>query len=124
MKSGKKKINTSFSADLSSNPFDSLNLGNLPQAEKPMEQKATQKKQTQRGRVEVRREKSGRGGKIVTTFKGIHREEAESVLKELKLKCATGGTIKDGILELQGDKRDLAISVLEKIGYKPVRSGG
>jgi translation initiation factor 1 len=124
MKSGKKKIDTSFSADLSTNPFYSLNLGNLPQSEKPIEQKATQKKLPKRGRVEVRREKSGRGGKVVTTFKGINEAETELVLKELKLKCATGGTVKDGILELQGDKRDLAISVLEKMGYKPVRSGG
>src|SRR3954453_17539425 len=78
------------------------------------------------GRVKVRREVAGRRGKAVTTVSGVPLAEAE--LKELagrlKKRCGGGGSVKDGVIELQGDHRPFVIDVLRGEGYDVVPAGG
>lgn len=78
------------------------------------------------GIARVRRESKGRGGKIVTTIAGVLLAEAE--LKELasalKRRCGTGGALKDGIIEIQGDHVQLLLDELSKRGFKAKKSGG
>ncbi len=71
------------------------------------------------GIVRLHRESKGRGGKGVTLIKGIPLAEAElkKLSKELKQICGTGGTVKDGIIEIQGEQRDKLKATLEKKGY-------
>jgi len=78
------------------------------------------------GIVRIRRETSGRKGKGVTTLTGIAKPEKElkDLLKQLKKVCGTGGSVKDGVLEIQGDHRDKLKAVLEKQGYTVKLAGG
>ena len=78
------------------------------------------------GIVRVSRETKGRKGKGVTLISGIplDAEEIKNLGKTLKKKCGTGGTVKDGVIEIQGDHRDLLIPELEKKGWTVKRSGG
>ncbi len=76
--------------------------------------------------VRVQKTKVGKGGKTVTVISGIDLgiEESKKLLKLLKAKCGTGGTIKGELLELQGDKVQSALEILKKEGYEAKRSGG
>lgn len=78
------------------------------------------------GIARVRRETKGRGGKIVTTISGVPL--AEEPLKELasvlKKRCGCGGSLKDGVIEIQGDHVDLLLAELLKRGFKAKKSGG
>src|SRR5690554_1698938 len=78
------------------------------------------------GRVRVRREGVGRTGKGVTLVTGIPMDEKElkAYAKVLKAKCGTGGTVKDGVVEIQGDQRDLLVPLLEQNGWVVKRAGG
>jgi len=78
------------------------------------------------GIVRVRREVKGRRGKAVTTISGVPlpEDELRSLASELKRRCATGGSVKDGVIEIQGDHRDLLIEDLGSRGYSVKRSGG
>lgn len=71
-------------------------------------------------------ERKGRGGKTVTIVQGVmsHPAGREALLKLLKNRLGTGGTIKDEILELQGDCRDQAVTILRELGYQAKKSGG
>jgi translation initiation factor 1 len=77
-------------------------------------------------KVTVRLERKGRGGKSVTVVDGlqIRQKEKEALLKQLKTKLGTGGTVKDASLEIQGDHRDALMVELGKMGYEAKRSGG
>lgn len=77
-------------------------------------------------KVTVRLDRKGRGGKTVTVIDGLQmqRREIEELLKELKAKLGTGGTIKYPSLEIQGDHRDMVMSALKGMGFAPKRSGG
>jgi translation initiation factor 1 len=78
------------------------------------------------GVVRVRRETKGRGGKTVTTVSGVPL--AGSALKELaselKRRCGTGGTLKDGVIEIQGDHRDAIVEAISGRGFTVKRAGG
>lgn len=76
--------------------------------------------------VRVGRETAGRRGKGVTTVFDLpmNEEAMKDLAATLKQKCGTGGTVKDGRVEIQGDHRDRIVSELEKLGYKVKRSGG
>jgi translation initiation factor 1 len=78
------------------------------------------------GTVRIRRETKGRKGKGVTTVSGIELPEAElkALAKQLKQKCSTGGTVKSGVIEIQGDHRDLLKAELEKRGHQVKLAGG
>jgi translation initiation factor 1 len=76
--------------------------------------------------VRVGRETQGRNGKAVTVVSGLPLlpDELKALAKELKQRCGTGGTVKDGVLEIQGDHRDLIVEELARRGYDAKRSGG
>lgn len=76
--------------------------------------------------VRVSRETKGRGGKTATVIKGLAlNSEALVVLaKKLKTSCGSGGAIKEGVIEIQGDHCEKVIALLEKDGIKAKRSGG
>ena len=78
------------------------------------------------GGIRVGRETKGRKGKGVTVITGVPlpREELSVLAKQLKQKCGAGGTVKDGVIEIQGDHRDVVITELQKHGYTAKRSGG
>jgi translation initiation factor 1 len=76
--------------------------------------------------VYVRLDRKGRRGKSVTLIEGLQipARNREDLLRQLKTRLGTGGTDRDGILEIQGDHRDAIMPLLQDIGYKPKRSGG
>jgi translation initiation factor 1 len=77
-------------------------------------------------RVSVGLERKGRGGKSVTLIEGIQMpgKDREALLKQLKTKLGTGGSLKNDILEIQGNHRDTIIALLQDMGYRPKRAGG
>ena len=78
------------------------------------------------GIARIRRETGGRGGKTVTVVSGLNLDEAALVAlsKRLKAACGTGGTVRDDVLELQGDHRDQLAALLAKEGFATRRAGG
>lgn len=78
------------------------------------------------GRVKVRRETAGRRGKTATTVSGVPLDEdgLRELAGRLKKRCGVGGSSKDGIIELQGDHRDVVVEVLRGEGFDVVLAGG
>jgi translation initiation factor 1 len=78
------------------------------------------------GRVKVRRQVAGRRGKAVTTISGVPVDDAglKELAGRLKKRCGVGGSVKDGVIEIQGDHRDLIIQMLGAEGYTAVLAGG
>jgi translation initiation factor 1 len=80
-----------------------------------------------RGRVDITRQTAGRGGKTVTVvsgFIGISQSEKEQLAKKMQRACGAGGTVKDGCIEIQGDKREPVAKILAAAGFRPVFAGG
>lgn len=129
------KIATDGGADLQQNPFASLTglkLPTGPAVAPPRSQPvatplASASARANRGRVDIKRATAGRGGKTVTVvsgFTGIGQPEKESLAKALRAACGSGGTVKDGVIEIQGDQRDKIAAVLATAGFRPVFAGG
>jgi translation initiation factor 1 len=78
------------------------------------------------GVVRVRRETKGRGGKTVTVVTGAPGDETalKALAGELKRRCGSGGTVKEGIIEIQGDFCDLLVAELAGRGFTVKRAGG
>lgn len=78
------------------------------------------------GVVRIQRQTSGRKGKGVCLITGVDGDDAAltALAAELKKKCGCGGSVKDGVIEIQGDKRDLLKSLLEAKGMKVKLAGG
>ncbi|HBH6951023.1 TPA: stress response translation initiation inhibitor YciH [Serratia marcescens] len=78
------------------------------------------------GIVRIQRQTSGRKGKGVCLIAGVDLDDAalDKLAAELKKKCGCGGSVKDGIIEIQGDKRDLLKQLLEAKGMKVKLAGG
>ena len=78
------------------------------------------------GVVRVSRETKGRKGKGVTLITGIPlaAPELKAYAKQLKARCGTGGTVKDGVVEIQGDQRETLIPLLKEKGWTVKRAGG
>jgi translation initiation factor 1 len=78
------------------------------------------------GIVRVSRETKGRKGKGVTLVTGVRlgHDDLAKLAARLKHKCSAGGTVKAGVIEIQGDHRDLLVAELTKQGYTVKRSGG
>lgn len=78
------------------------------------------------GIVRIRRETRGRGGKTVTVILGVPLDEQgiRNLSGELKRRCGTGGTVKDGAIEIQGDHCDLLAADLRTRGFRVKRAGG
>ena len=82
---------------------------------------------TNRGRVDIIRQTAHRGGKGVTlakNFTGIGLAEKQDLAKKMQKACGVGGTVKDGCIEIQGDKREEMKRILTEAGFKPVFAGG
>lgn len=107
------------------NPFGSLSSAGLPPGPPTPAQPEPPRKS--RGRVDVIRNTAGRGGKtvtVVTNFVGIGLPEKEKLAKEMQKTCGVGGTVKEGRIEIQGDKREEVARILTKAGFRPVFAGG
>lgn len=78
------------------------------------------------GNVRVARDTKGRGGKCVTLVRGVALDAAGLVTlgKQLRSACGTGGTVKDGVIEVQGDHCERVMDILTREGYRPKRTGG
>jgi translation initiation factor 1 len=78
------------------------------------------------GIVRVRRETKGRRGKTVTTVEGVplRADELRELAGDLKRRCGSGGALKDGVIEIQGDHCDVLVAELEQRGYRVKRAGG
>lgn len=78
------------------------------------------------GFVRLMRQTKGRNGKGVTLISGLplDGEELQKLAKVLKQKCGCGGSVKDGIVEIQGDQRDMLEQELVSLGYRVKRAGG
>jgi translation initiation factor 1 len=78
------------------------------------------------GIVRVRRESKGRGGKTVTVVSGVPGDDdaLKLIAGELKRRCGTGGTAKDGVIEIQGDHCDLLVAELTRRCFTVKRAGG
>ena len=78
------------------------------------------------GSVRVSRETKGRGGKAVTLVRGLPlpADELAVLGKELRAACGAGGTLKDGVLEVQGDHVERLMALLQQRGWKVKRAGG
>ena len=76
--------------------------------------------------VRVGREVKGRAGKGVTTVTGLPLALAdiESLATQLKKRCGSGGTVREGVIEIQGDHRDVIVAELNKLGWPAKKSGG
>lgn len=82
--------------------------------------------QTLDGIVRIRRETAGRKGKGVTCVAGVPLPDAElkTLLRTLKQHCGTGGTLKEGVIEIQGDQRQRIQALLQAKGFKVKLAGG
>lgn len=118
-------------------PFAALaGLGNLPAgpndpppsaAAIPAPVSRRGQKNLNRGRVDIVRQTAHRGGKAVTVAKnfiGIGLAEKQELAKAMQKACGVGGTVKDGCIEIQGDKREEVKRILTAAGFKPVVAGG
>jgi len=97
-----------------------------PVCNQPVDQcvcKSAGDKTVSRSPVLIRREKKGRRGKTVTTVSGIHHDP-KAVQKELQQLCGAGGTIKNGVIEIQGDHREKIRDYLQQKGYNAKLAGG
>ena len=78
------------------------------------------------GRVRVSCETKGRGGKAVTLVRGLPLDAAalDALGKRLRTACGSGGTAKDGVLEIQGNHVDGVLALLQAEGHRAMRTGG
>ena len=114
------------------NPFAGLSSEGLPsgsQSEAPAHKTASERstRPKDRGRVDILRQTAHRGGKTVTVVKnfvGIGLPEKEKLAKQMQKACGCGGTVKEGRIEIQGDKRDEVARILTEAGFRPVFAGG
>jgi translation initiation factor 1 len=116
------------------NPFTGLSSAGLPAGPDPHSGEAlnppvrsTPAPKKNRGRVDILRQTAHRGGKtvtVVTGFVGIGLPEKESLAKAMQKACGTGGTVKEGRIEIQGDRRAEVARILTEAGFRPVMAGG
>jgi translation initiation factor 1 len=127
-----KRIPTDGGQSFGHNPFDALTSEGLPPGAEsaPVDSgRRTEAKPARknRGRVDIIRQTAGRGGKTVTVVKGfvgIGLPEKEQLAKAMQKACGTGGTVKNGQIEIQGDKRAEVARILSEANFRPVFAGG
>jgi translation initiation factor 1 len=130
--SNPKRILTDSAPIFGHNPFGALTSEGLPPGKEispadssPQQENKPARKN--RGRVDIVRQTAGRGGKTVTVVKnfiGIGLAEKEQLAKAMQKACGTGGTVKDGQIEIQGDKRAEVARILKEANFRPVFAGG
>ncbi|NOZ48672.1 MAG: hypothetical protein GXP37_01335 [Chloroflexi bacterium] len=86
----------------------------------------TRPKSPNDGVIRVFLERKGRGGKSVSVLRGLSGDVSskKELLKALKSQLGTGGSLKDGTIEIQGDHRDRIVALLVKLGHKAKKAGG
>ncbi len=127
-----KRIPTDGGQSFGHNPFEALSSEGLPPAPEtspadPQPQTEAKPARKSRGRVDIIRQTAGRGGKTVTVVKGfvgIGLPEKEQLAKAMQKACGTGGTVKNGQIEIQGDKREEVARILSEANFRPVFAGG
>ena len=127
-----KRILTDGGQSFGHNPFESLSSEGLPPAPESAPAESGPRTESKparknRGRVDIIRQKTGRGGKTVTVVKGfvgIGLPEKEQLAKAMQKACGTGGTVKNGQIEIQGDKREEVARILTEANFRPVFAGG
>jgi translation initiation factor 1 len=107
----------------------STEQGNIcPSCGNPVNQCNCRKKISPAGDANVRvsRETKGRKGKGVTLIKGLDMDTATLALmsKNLKVMCGSGGTVKEGVIEIQGDHIERILDYLKKLGLRAKQAGG
>lgn len=130
--SGANRIPTDSGQGFGHNPFEALTSEGLPPAPESgsgvsVSPAETKPKRKNRGRVDIIRQTAGRGGKTVTVVKdfvGIGLPEKEQLAKAMQKACGTGGTVKNGQIEIQGDKRAEVARILTEANFRPVFAGG
>ena len=92
------------------------------------DQSSTQQTETKKsdGIVRIMRDRKHRGGKTVTVITGVpaSNETITTLAQQLKKLCGSGGTVRDGVIEIQGDHCDKVQAKLSELGYKVKRAGG
>ena len=126
---GNIDIPTDGQQDFGHNPFGGLSNEGLPPgpSDAALAASAPVARKRSRGRVDIIRQKAGRGGKtvtVVTNFVGIGLPEKEQLAKAMQKACGVGGTVKEGRIEIQGDKREEVARILSDAGFRPVFAGG
>jgi translation initiation factor 1 len=123
------RIPTQGGQGLGQNPFAALDAAGLPSlpatGHRPVPPAPAPERN--RGRVDITREKGGRGGKTVTVvdgFTGIGLPEKENLMRKIRAAGGCGGTVKEGRIEIQGDQRDTVARILSEAGFRPVFAGG
>ena len=132
--SGKKRIPVDGGQGFGHNAFAALSSAGLPPAPKDQpggtgsqSAAAVPAPRKNRGRVDILRQTAHRGGKtvtVVTGFVGIGLPEKEKLAKAMQKACGTGGTVKEGRIEIQGDQRTEVARILTEAGFRPVFAGG
>jgi len=129
--SSEKRIRTDGGPAFGHNPFAALSGQGLPQGSEtmasPQGAPSVEPKLKSRGRVDVIRQKAGRGGKtvmVITGFVGIGMPEKEALAHAMRKACGTGGTVKDGHIEIQGENREAVARILTEARFRPVFAGG
>ena len=127
--SRKNRIPTDGGQSFGHNPFAALPNEGLPPgpSESSVAPDADVSPRKNRGRVDILRQTAHRGGKtvtVVTGFVGIGLPEKEQLAKAMQKACGTGGTVKEGRIEIQGDKRPEVARILTEAGFRPVFAGG
>jgi translation initiation factor 1 len=112
----------------------STEIGRIcPSCHKPVSECACKKKKSKPqtnvkldGIIRVQRETKGRKGKTVTTVSGFHvnADELKNLATQLKRRCGTGGSVKGGVIIIQGDHRDSLVTELKTRGFKAKIAGG
>jgi translation initiation factor 1 len=142
---GNEWISTNGGSNLGQNPFAALSGAGLPNAPAGTNARSTNGPTTNgpatggpmaagraapnknRGRVDIVRSTAGRAGRTVTVvsgFAGIGLPEKEQLAKKMQKACGSGGTVKDGRIEVQGDQREVVARILTEAGFRPVFAGG
>src|SRR4051812_5358606 len=116
-----------MSENFCNNPFGDLSAANLPPGPLNEQKPSEAAPRKSRGRVDIIRQKAGRGGKTVTVVKGfvgIGLPEKEQLARAMQKTCGVGGTVKEGRIEIQGDKREEVARILAEANFRPVFAGG
>jgi len=122
-----KPIATDGQPGFAQTPFAGLSSEGLPPTSGQPAADSKQTARKHRGRVDILRVKAGRGGKTVTVVKnfiGLGLPEKEQLAKAMQRACGTGGTVKNGQIEIQGDKRTEVARILTEANFQPVFAGG
>lgn len=130
-KHDKRKVDTSGSEPFANQALAGLTfsgpLARNPQQPQERNQGKLDSPKPKGGRLDVKREKSGRAGKTVTVvyaFPGMDAKMKKEILLLLKKKLATGGSITNGNIEIQGDFPEKVVELLNSGGYRAIKAGG